>query len=100
MSSALTIQPRVPVHGSSETVGAVKAAAPARAEIALGPTAKPAKLFVNPDFHFDPTAGLVVIEFRNDSGNVTDTIPTQRQLEAYRTHQGPPRASDGKTPPG
>ena len=28
--------------------------------------------------------GLVVIEFRNDSGTVTTSIPSERQLEAYQ----------------
>jgi hypothetical protein len=35
----------------------------------------------------DPALGLVVIEFRNDAGAVTDSIPSERQLEAYQRWQ-------------
>jgi hypothetical protein len=58
---------------------------PAQAQAA--PTAKPVPLFVNPSFQFDPTVGIVVIDFHNDTGAVTNSIPSQRQLEAYRTHR-------------
>lgn len=47
----------------------------------------------NPSLQLDPALGLVVIEFLNDSGAVTDSIPSERQLEAYQrwatTHFGP-----------
>lgn len=47
----------------------------------------------NPSLQLDPALGLVVIEFRNDSGAVTESIPSERQLEAYQrwatTHFGP-----------
>ena len=49
--------------------------------------AKPVQLFANPSFRFDPSVGLVVIEFHDDAGNVENSIPSQRQLAAYRTHQ-------------
>jgi hypothetical protein len=74
--------------------------------------AKPVPLFVNPSFQFDPTVGMVVINFHNDVGKVTNSIPTQRQLEAYRANwqtrpgeQSPPAPNipkpvDGKTTPG
>ena len=38
----------------------------------------------NPQLRLDPALGLVVIEFRDDAGTVTTSIPSQRQLEAYR----------------
>jgi len=41
----------------------------------------------NPSFHLDAALGLVVIEFRNDSGAVTNTIPSQRQLAEYQRWQ-------------
>jgi hypothetical protein len=41
----------------------------------------------------DAALGLVVIEFRNDSGAVTTSIPSERQIAAYQrwdvTHFGP-----------
>jgi hypothetical protein len=39
---------------------------------------------LNPTLRLDPALGLVVIEFRNDSGAITTSIPSQRQLEAYQ----------------
>ncbi len=38
----------------------------------------------NPSLELDPALGLVVIQFRNDSGAVTDSIPSERQLAAYQ----------------
>lgn len=88
MSSELTIQPRVHVPRLSE--------GPAQGTAATAPVAaaKPGKLFANPDFRFDPAAGLVVIEFRDAAGKITDTIPNQRQLDAYRAHEKTPRDKD------
>jgi hypothetical protein len=51
----------------------------------------------NPSLQLDPVLGLVVIEFRNDAGNVTTSIPSERMIQAYQrwqnTHFGP--APDG-----
>jgi hypothetical protein len=38
----------------------------------------------NPTLQLDPALGLVVIEFLSKSGAVTTSIPTQRELLAYR----------------
>ena len=38
----------------------------------------------NPTLRLDPSLGIVVIEFRNNAGEVANSIPTQQQLEAYR----------------
>src|ERR1700722_2645052 len=48
----------------------------------------------NPSLELDPMLGLVLIQFRNDAaGTVTDSIPSERQLQAYQrwatTHFGP-----------
>jgi hypothetical protein len=82
MSNQLSIQAGQAVPGS---------AAPSRgnppAPASAAPAAKPVPLFVNPSFQFDPTLGIVVIDFHNNTGAVTNSIPSQRQLEAYRTHR-------------
>ena len=39
---------------------------------------------LNPTLRLDAALGLVVIEFRNESGAVTRSIPSQRQLQAYQ----------------
>ncbi len=52
----------------------------------------------NPTLRLDPTLGLVVIEFHNQSGHVTTSIPGARQLDAYRTARklaAPPEAVPG-----
>jgi hypothetical protein len=64
---------------------------PARnAELGQVQAPKPVPLFVNPSFQFDPSVGLVVIQFHDDKGTVNDSIPSPRQLAAYRDHQATP----------
>ena len=93
MSNQMSIQTGLPVHGSGDSTTPARAntSAPTPAPISA-PVAKPVALFVNPSYRFDPTVGLVVIEFHDNTGTVSNTIPSQRQLAAYRTHQ--------ETPPG
>jgi len=66
------------------------------------PVAAP-MLVANPTLRFDVASGLVVIEFHDAAGDVTTSVPTLRQLEAYRVWgqptPGPPppsQASPGK----
>ncbi|MBL6076615.1 hypothetical protein JMJ56_01275 [Belnapia sp. T18] len=46
------------------------------------PTAQP-----NPSMRIDPSLGIVVMEFRDRSGAIAATLPTQRELDAYRSAQ-------------
>lgn len=47
----------------------------------------------NPAMHIDPELGLVVIEYHDTEGKLTGSLPTPRQLDAYRmTMQVPPNA--------
>lgn len=41
----------------------------------------------NPTLQLDAEVGIVVLEFRNADGAVTNSIPTQQQLDAYRHWQ-------------
>lgn len=84
MSNELTIPP---VRTTATTTDAPKAppTKPARVE----PPAAAAKPHVNPSLRLDAELGLVVIEFRNDDGALTATIPSERQIQAYRVHQEP-----------
>jgi hypothetical protein len=61
-------------------------------------SAEASQIFVNPTKSFDSTLGLVVLEFRDQSGNVSMSIPSQRQLQAYRLHQQP-LPGQGHLPP-
>lgn len=56
--------------------------------------------YVNPTLRLNAELGLVVMEFRDESGALTATIPSERQIEAYRTHQEPgsSRLSEGARP--
>jgi hypothetical protein len=43
----------------------------------------------NPSLRLDPALGLVVLEFRDRSGR-TATLPTERELAAYRSARSQP----------
>ncbi len=60
---------------------------PASAARSAAPAAEAAstQALPNPTMRLDPALGLVVIEFHNQAGGVTASIPGQRQLDAYRT---------------
>jgi len=87
MSNPLSIQSSLPAPEPAPVRSGV-----ARPAQIAAPATKAAKLYVNPEYQFDPTVGLVVIEFHDTAGNLTNSFPSQRQLEAYRMHQ--------QTPPG
>lgn len=44
----------------------------------------PAPVTPNPRLRLDGTLGMVVIEFRDSAGDVANTIPSPRQIAAYR----------------
>ena len=96
MPSDLSVKAVGPVVGSSENPAQPRPETftpPAQAP----PTPAPI-VIANPTLRFDVATGLVVIEYRDQSGNVTTSIPTLRQLEAYR-QWGQPGATQasGKT---
>lgn len=61
---------------------------------AAAAAAPPVQAFANPSLRLDPALGLVVIEFRNETGTVTRSIPTQQQLDAYKRLGRPPPGPD------
>jgi hypothetical protein len=52
-------------------------------------TAGAAALYTNPVSRLDPALGIVVLDFYNEQGVETSSIPTQKQLESYRLHGDP-----------
>lgn len=74
------ITPNPPAGGTEPLGGAAPGAAPAT-------TRAPAPPGANPTLRFDPVLGLVVIEFHNAAGAVTSSVPSQRQIDAYRRWQ-------------
>ena len=54
-------------------------------------TAGPVFHFPNPTLRLDSSLGMVVLEFHDDAGEVTRSIPSQRQLDAYRNNTAAPK---------
>jgi|GEM_PF-3535015 len=61
---------------------APRAAGMERPDGAMPPPAAPAT--PNPRLRLDSSLGMVVIEFRDTVGDVSNTIPTERAIAAYR----------------
>jgi hypothetical protein len=103
MSNDLIVTPVAAAVAATESAGQTKVAA---STAAMEPqTSVTSAVGPNPSLELDPALGLVVIEFRNDAGAVTTSIPTEQQLLAYQrwaaTHFGPAPpgmpAADGPT---
>ena len=52
-------------------------------------TVKPGRPTPNPTLRLDARLGMVVLEFHDDQGAVSGSIPSQRVLDAYRNHSAP-----------
>lgn len=71
------------IRGLAEPTRSVpRAAPPVRDEGEAIPP--PAPVTPNPRLRLDGTLGMVVIEFRDSVGDVANTIPSPRQIAAYR----------------
>jgi hypothetical protein len=97
MPNDFNIQSIGAVHAASDSAGDTTVAAITPPEPPPAPTPSTPWQLPNPRLRLDPTLGLVVLEFHNDTnGAVTRTIPSQSQLEAYQrwdvTKFGPPPA--------
>jgi hypothetical protein len=90
MPSDLTV-PRIAsaTAVSGERPPSVPSRPPVAAEGAVAGSALP-----NPTLRLDAGLAMVVIEFRDESGAVRSSIPSQQQLDAYRAWErsktGPP----------
>jgi hypothetical protein len=89
MSNDINVQSVGTSHAASDPVAAVKPAVipPPEPQQSTTQSAIP-----NPRQRLDPALGLVVLEWRSDTGAVTRSIPSQSQLQAYQrwdvTHSG------------
>ena len=52
------------------------------------PASAPGPMTPNPSLRIDPALGIVIIEFHDQPGKVSSTIPTARQIDAYRQTSG------------
>ena len=82
---------RVSIMPVDLSVPPVGASAPRPSTSAPTPASTPAPApgtsgngFPNPTFQLDAALGIVVIQFHDAAGAVTNSIPSQRQLDAYR----------------
>ena len=46
--------------------------------------AAPSPMHPNPSYHIDPALNMVVIEFISARGQITSSLPTPHQLDAYQ----------------
>ncbi|MFC7475940.1 hypothetical protein ACFQS7_16330 [Dankookia sp. GCM10030260] len=86
------LTPLPPPRAAAPPSEAVPPQAAARASSDSTPAASPG--LPNPSLRLDPALGLVVLEFRDGAGR-TATLPTERELDAYRNAGGRPEP----TPP-
>ncbi|HVC61420.1 MAG TPA: hypothetical protein VND19_13795 [Acetobacteraceae bacterium] len=93
MPNDLNVKPVGPVLGASENPAGPKPEM--FTPLAQAPPAAPTPVLVaNPTLRFDVASGLVVIEFHDQAGAITTSVPTLRQLEAYRVWSPPARGQD------
>ena len=84
MPNDLTVQaPSLGTIGN-DSAGACKPAAVAAATNHATPVAAASP---NPTLQLNMALGVVVLEFRNSTGTITSSIPSQQQLDAYRQWQ-------------
>lgn len=84
MPNDLSIQAATPVNLGNDAVGPGK---PAATVVPTDHAAPPPFPSLNPSLQLDAALGIVVLEFRNDAGTVTSSIPSEQQLAAYRQWQ-------------
>ncbi len=90
--------PQIGARPVAATGPAPQAAAPALQTADTGggvATASKRPLF-NPSLHVDVALNLVVLQFVDDNGDVTNSIPSPKQLKAYREHLPDPAAAAKK----
>jgi hypothetical protein len=84
ISSATPVQPTLTGRGTSGGPAFTPTTdpAPAATSSAAGPP------LVNPGLHLDPALNLVVLQFFDSQGDVVQSIPSQKQLQAYKQDAG------------
>ena len=62
-------------------------AAPAEPAAAVATSKRP---LLNPSVHVDLALNIAILQFVDDKGNVTVSIPSEKQLKAYRDQTSSP----------
>ncbi len=89
ISPAASIQPALSNRDSPSTAQAPSAAT------TLGASGPPP---VNPGLHLDPALNIVVLQFFNSKGDVTQTIPSPKQIKAYQQEANAQRSPPAPAP--
>lgn len=88
MPNDLTVNPfraTTRAHAAQDQVSPAAAPAPfTSASSTTGAPSSRAPSLPNPSLRLDPGLGVVVLQYHDGAGNITRSIPTQRQLAAYR----------------
>ena len=53
--------------------------------------------YPNPSSRLDPELHMVIMEFRDPDGRVTETLPTSQQLQQFRLNMDNLPTADGKS---
>ncbi|TCZ53193.1 hypothetical protein [Roseicella aquatilis] len=94
MRTLVPVSPQRAVDTLAEVSPTMQAAAPVVPVAPVAPA--PADTGVpNPSLRLDPALGLVVMEFRDRQGR-TETLPTEKELEAYRSAGRRPEVLPGR----
>lgn len=90
-----------PTASSTAPQAASPVAAPRAAVAPAAAEPEKAPPVPNPRLRLDPLLSLVVIEFRDSGGEISQSIPSARELAAYRDQRNAdPGAMPGLSAPG
>jgi hypothetical protein len=79
MLNSLAVAPVAPAQSALTPPSEVAAPTPASASTDTSGSVE----HTSPSLELDPAVGIVVIQYRNESGRVVLSIPSQSQLNAY-----------------
>jgi hypothetical protein len=92
-SASLSVSPKIPSSAALSSNAPASSAGTASASADSGTASK--RPLLNPSLHVDVALNLVVLEFIDDKGDVTNSIPSPKQLKAYRDHDSSASAAGG-----
>jgi hypothetical protein len=83
---------------TAQSTGSASATGASSTGTSSSGTAASAAPLLNPSLHLDPSLNIVVLEFFDSKGNVTQSIPSQRQLDAYKLDGGTTDGQSSQSP--
>ncbi len=86
MSGDVAISAFIPRPAAQAVLPAPGAIPPAADPVASVTGSK--RPLINPGLHLDVALNIAVLQFVDSNGDVTETIPSQKQLKAYQDSQG------------